>query len=196
MIRINLLPFRKARKKENVRQQISVFFLALIFLTLGMSYLAVSLNRKIQDMDSRIKTSTKQLDDLTILTKEIDEIKKKLDVLKKKTAVIKNLELNRKSSVILLDTMTNMVIPGRMWFTSLSALSDTVEINGLALDNKTVADFMIQLEGSQLFSSVNLKTLKQQAIKDVILKNFEISCRKIVVLDKESSDKSDKAVKK
>jgi type IV pilus assembly protein PilN len=193
MIRINLLPFRKARKKENVRQQISIFFLALIFLTLGMSYLAVSLNRKIQDMDSRIKTSTKQLDELTVLTKEIDEIKKKLDVLKKKTAVIKNLELNRKSSVVLLDTLTSMVIPGRMWFTSLSALSDTVEINGLALDNKTVADFMIQLEGSKLFSSVNLKTLKQQAIKDVVLKNFEISCRKIVVLDTESPDK---AVKK
>ncbi len=190
MIRINLLPFRKARKKENVRQQISVFLLALIFLTLGMSYLAVSLNSKIQDMDNRIKTSTKQLDDLTVLTKEIDEIKKKLDVLRKKTAVIKNLEQNRRSSVILLDTMSNMVIPGRMWFTSLSAVGETVEINGLALDNKTVADFMLQLESTKQFSSVNLKTLKQQPIKDVVLKNFEISCRKIVVLDKETSEKA------
>jgi type IV pilus assembly protein PilN len=192
MIRINLLPFRKARKKENVRQQISVYFLALIFLTLGMSYFTVALDRKIQDMDNRIKTSTQQLNELTVLTKEIDEIKKKLGVIKKKTAVINNLELNRKSSVILLDTMTSMVIPGRMWFTNLSAIGDNVEINGLALDNKTVADFMIKLEGSKLFSSVNLKTLKQQAIKDVVLKNFEITCRKIVVLDKESSEKAAK----
>ena len=128
-----------------------------------------------------------------MLTKEIDDIKKKLDIIKKKTAVIKNLEQNRKSSVILLDTMTNMVIPGRMWFTSLSAISDSVEINGLALDNKTVADFMIKLEGSKLFSSVSLKTLKQQAIKDVGLKNFEISCRKIVKLEEGTSEK---AVKK
>jgi type IV pilus assembly protein PilN len=192
MIRINLLPFRKARKKENVRQQISVFFLAMIFLTLGMSYFAAALNRKIEDMDGRIKTSTLQLNELTGLTKEIDEIKKKLGIITKKTAVIKNLELNRKASVILLDTMTSMVIPGRMWFTSLSAISDTVEIIGLALDNKTVADFMIQLEGSKLFSSVSLKTLKQQAIKDVALKNFEISCRKIVPLDKESAEKAAK----
>jgi len=127
-----------------------------------------------------------------VLTKEIDEIKKKLGVIKKKTVVIKNLALNRKSSVTLLDTMTSMVIPGRMWFTSLAAISDTVEIQGVALDNKTVADFMIQLEGSKLFSSVNLKTLKQQSVKDVVLKNFEISCRKIVVLDKESSEKAAK----
>ena len=192
MIRINLLPFRKARKKENVRQQISVFILALIFLTLGMSYIAAALERKIHEMDNRIKTSTHQLNELTVLTKEIAEIKKKLDTIKKKTAVIKNLELNRKSSVILLDTMTSMVIPGRMWFTSLSAMDDTVGINGLALDNKTVADFMIQLEGSKLFSSVSLKTLKQQAIKDIVLKNFEISCRKVLVLDNESSEKAAK----
>ena len=86
-----------------------------------------------------------------------------------------------------------MVIPGRMWFTSLSDISESVEINGLALDNKTVADFMIKLEGSKLFSGVSLKTLKQQAIKDVILKNFEISCRKIA---KPEAATSDKAVKK
>jgi len=192
MIRINLLPFRSARKKENVRQQISVFCLALIFLTLGMSYFAAALSRKIQAMDDRIKTATQQLKELTVVTKEIDEIKKKLGVIKKKTAVIKNLDLNRKSSVILLDTMTSMVIPGRMWFTSLSDLGDTVGINGIALDNKTVADFMIQMEGSRLFSNVSLKTLKQQTIKDVVLKNFDISCRKIVVLDNESSAKAAK----
>ena len=58
MIRINLLPFRKARKKENVRQQISIFILVVIFLTLGMSYFALALNRKIQNLDNRIKTST------------------------------------------------------------------------------------------------------------------------------------------
>ena len=189
MIRINLLPFRKARKKENARQQISIFILVVIFLTLGMSYLVLTLNRKIEDFDNRIKTSTKQLSELTVLTNEIDDIKKKLDTIKKKIAVIKNLEQNRKSSVILLDTMTRMVIPGRMWFASLSATSDSVVINGLALDNKTVADFMIKLEGSKLFSSVSLKTIKQQVIKDVDLKNFEILCRKIVKLEEGISEK-------
>ena len=95
-----------------------------------------------------------------MVTKEIADIKKKLEIIRKKTVFIKNLEQNRKSSVILLDTMTGMVIPGRMWFTSLSDISDSVEINGLALDNKTMADFMINLEGSKLFSNVSLKTVK------------------------------------
>lgn len=193
MIRINLLPFRKARKRENVRQQVSIFILVLIFLILGMSYLALSLNRKVKNLDDRIKSSKHQLSELMLVTKEIDEIKKKLDIIRKKTAVIKNLDQNRKSSVILLDTMTHLVIPGRMWFTNLSAVSDSVDITGLALDNKTVADFMIMLESSKLFSSVNLKTLKQHAIKDVSLKNFEITCKRIVKLEEGASEK---AVKK
>jgi len=162
-------------------------------LTLGMSYLALALNQKIQNLDNRIKASNQQLNELAVITKEIADIKKKLDIIRKKTAVIKNLEQNRKSSVILLDTMTGMVIPGRMWFTSLSDISDSVEIIGLALDNKTVADFMINLEGSKLFSSVSLKTIKQQTIKDVVLKNFEVSCRKIIKLEEGASEK---AVKK
>ena len=57
MIRINLLPFRKARKKEDVRKKISIFILVLIFLTLGMSYLALALNQKIQNLGNRIKAS-------------------------------------------------------------------------------------------------------------------------------------------
>jgi type IV pilus assembly protein PilN len=193
MIRINLLPFRKARKKENIRQQLSVFILAVIFLTLGLSYLAILLDRKVQDLDKRIKTSTQQLSELAALTKEIDEIKKKLDVIRKKTDVIKNLELNRKAAVVLLDSMPDILIPGRMWFTNLSAMGDSIEINGLALDNKTVADFMLRLEGSKLFSLVSLKTLKQQSIKDVGLKNFEIICKKNTKIDKDSVNK---AVKK
>ena len=35
-------------------------------------------------------------------------------------------------------------------------------INGIALDNKTVADFMVRLEDCGLFKSVDLKTLKRK----------------------------------
>ncbi len=179
MIRINLLPFRKARAKENVRQQISVFFLALVLSTLAMSYIAIYCDRKINGMDEQIKNDRQQLESLNKLTKEISEIKKSLEIIKKKTAVIKNLQLNRKSSAMLLDAMTCMVIPNRMWFTSLSDIGATVSIAGMALDNKTVADFMVRLETSGLFSSVRLNTLRQQSIKNVTLKSFDVSCSKI-----------------
>ena len=193
MIRINLLPFRKARAKENVRQQISVFLLAFALLTLTMFYTAMYCNRKIAGMDEQIKNDRQQLESLNKLTKEISEIKKNLEIIKKKTAVIKDLQLNRNSSSMLLDAMTYMVVPNRMWFTSLSDIGATVDIVGMALDNKTVADFMVRLETSGLFSAVNLRTLKQQTIRNVTIKNFDVSCTRIV---KSVSASAGKAVKK
>ena len=43
MIRINLLPVRAARNKENIRWQISVFFLLIFFALMVMTYLTVGL---------------------------------------------------------------------------------------------------------------------------------------------------------
>ena len=161
MIRINLLPFRKARKKENVRQQVTIFVLAVVLLILGMYYYQTILSRKLQVLDDKIKVSQQQLADLGKLTKEIEEIKKKLELIKKKTEVIKNLEKERRTPVILLETVTSMVISDHMWFTSLSVLNDGVDITGVAMDNRTIADFMTQLEGTKQFTDVNLKKIEQ-----------------------------------
>jgi type IV pilus assembly protein PilN len=65
-----------------------------------------------------------------------------------------------------------------MWFTNMESRQKSVRIAGIALDNKTVADFMVRLEKSGLFSDVDLKTLKQRKVGKSNLKSFQISCRK------------------
>ncbi|MBU4012791.1 MAG: PilN domain-containing protein [Proteobacteria bacterium] len=179
MIKVNLLPFRAARKKENIRRQVSIFFLLTIFVALCMYYYNISLNNKINDYNVKIENIKNEVAKYNQITKEVEDIKNRLDVLNKKTGVIKNLELNRKEPVRLLDIMTSMVIPKQMWFTNLEAKEEVVTIKGFALDNKTVADFMTRLEESKLFDSVNLMTLKQQSYnKNINLKGFVISCNK------------------
>ena len=54
MIRINLLPFRAARRRENIRQQVSVFVLLIIFLILGLSYYSIHLDKKIKIIQNEI----------------------------------------------------------------------------------------------------------------------------------------------
>jgi type IV pilus assembly protein PilN len=53
-----------------------------------------------------------------------------------------------------------------------------LEIEGFALDNKTVADFMTRLESSNMFSNIDLKTVKQESIKGVNLKQFIVTLQK------------------
>ena len=179
MIRINLLPFRAARKKENIRQQISGFVLFLFLLTGLLYWVGGFWSNKIDDLNMDIQGIQRELTATQTAAKEVDKIKKELDELQKKTEVIGSLKKSRREPVQMLEAMTRLVVEKRMWFTDFSDSDQTVKIKGIALDNKTVADFMTLLEESALFSNVNLDNLKQQTMfENMSLKNFEITCSK------------------
>lgn len=179
MIRINLLPFRAARKKENIRRQISVFVLSLFLVAAILYYVSGFWSKKITLLNAQIDQINQELTVATVAAKEVDKIKKDLDALQKKTDVIQNLEKTRRKPFEVLVAMTELLVKNRMWFTDFSDLQKTIKIKGIALDNKTVADFMTQLEGSGLFSTVNLDSLKQTVLQNTLnLKSFEITCQK------------------
>lgn len=181
MIRINLLPYRDRRKKEIVQRQLSVFVISLFCLIVALIYFNAVLNGRVARLKSSIDVTRKEIAQYNLINKEIEEINKKLDILKKKTLVIENLQMERKKPLELLDVMTKVIIPKRMWFTSLTSENETVSISGIALDNKTVADFMTSLETTNLFTSVSLKSIRQEIIREgnLNLKRFEIVCGKV-----------------
>ncbi len=179
MIRINLLPFRTERKKENVRRQVSLFLLSLILVLVVLVYYNFSLSSKVSKLNNKISATKTELQRYNEINKEIARIKQNLEMLRKKMAVIEKLESDRHAPVRLMETMTQVLMAMRMWFTKLDVRENTVDIVGIALDNKTVADFMVRLQNSGLFSSVNLKTLKRQEVQGSNLKSCQISCTKV-----------------
>jgi type IV pilus assembly protein PilN len=181
MIRINLLPFRATRKKENVRRQVSIFLLSLAFLLIILFYYNFTLNSKIDNFNAKIKQTKTELEKYEKINKEIAQIKKKLNNLKKKMAVMDTLENNRFAPIKLMNAMTQVIVPKRMWFTRLQSKGNRVNISGIAQDNTTVADFMVRLEQSGLFKDVDLKTLKSRKGKkgrSAKFKTFKVSCIK------------------
>lgn len=181
MIRINLLPFRAARRKENIRQQVSMFFLTLVFFILALIYVTIQMNQRM----GRIEGDIAQVNSQITLYKEkaarVTQIMKNLDVLEQKFQIVKTLEARRWEPVALLDAMTTLVVPERMWITSIKTRDTTVTLKGIAFDNKTVADFMTRIEVSPLFSGVDLKNIKMKVIdKTIQMKAFELLCNKTV----------------
>ena len=55
MIRINLLPFRSDRKKENIRRQLSIFVLSLILAVVAIFGINFFLSSQIDDLGRRIR---------------------------------------------------------------------------------------------------------------------------------------------
>ncbi|MGB5156098.1 MAG: PilN domain-containing protein [Desulfobacterales bacterium] len=180
MIRINLLPFRTARKKENVRRQISILSLALVLVFIILIYRNFEQSGKIKEIHGKIESINIEIAKYAVINKELAEITKKLNNSNNRMEVIKGLEANRYEPVRLLDAFTSIIIPKRMWFVSLSSNGNNVNISGVAVDNQTVADFMTRLEASKLFNIVNLSMLRKDTAssKPASFKHFEILCIK------------------
>ncbi|MBI9083925.1 MAG: PilN domain-containing protein [Desulfobacterales bacterium] len=194
MIRINLLPFRAARKKENVRRQISIFFLSVFLLAVAMLYYNSILADQQADLEKSVASIQTEIKTYDKDNREIAVLKKKLATLEKKTTVIEDLTLSREEAVRLLDVMTRVVVDKRMWLTSFRASGTGINLSGTALDNKTIADFMTRLEDSPRFTSVRLKSSQQQKVKGLNLKKFDISCS-LVTLAKLKKQEADKKAK-
>lgn len=222
MIRINLLPFRAARKKENVRQQVSIFLLLVVVLAVALAWYNTRLNRRIVSLEEQIDYTEREIIRYKKIAKEVEELKDKIALLRDKLRIIEQLDQDRDAAFTLLDTLTRVVVEKelnqgkpekRLWFTRMEAMEERVrppartdargrgrnanqneavaektEVNirlfGVAIDNKTVADFMTRVEESGEFKDVRLVTIQQFKVKqgggreEINLKSFEISCRR------------------
>ncbi len=177
MIRINLLPYRAARKKENIRVQVNIFIGSVVILLLLVWVFNTFLNGRIDRLKANIVATKAQVAKYEKINKEIAEIKKKLNILERKIKVIESLEADRKLPVENLDSLYNLLVEKRMWYTGLEEKNKTFKVTGIALDNYTVADFMTRIEKSDRFDNVTLKSVKQHTLKEknLKLKEFEVN---------------------
>jgi type IV pilus assembly protein PilN len=179
MIRINLLPFRVARRKENIRKQISIFLLCVLLILAALFLYTQSMNKKIANIKEKTIKVERQIATYKEKADRVAQIKKDLKILEEKLEIVASLKKQRKKQLILFDAMTDLIVPTRMWLESFKTNGNSVIIKGIAFDNPTIADFMEKLEKSSLFSSVDLKTAKMKKFKnDVMLKSFELLCSK------------------
>ena len=177
MIRINLLPFRAARKKENIKRQITTYALTVAFLLTIMSYYFLKLNSELSNLKeeenrvrAELKTYEKTIKRITQLEKKIKEIRTKLNV-------IKTLIKNKTGPVHLLDEISKAVPKDKVWLNSFQESKGILRLQGTATDNKTVALFMINLEKSKYIQSVDLQKSQLAVMQGMNLSNFSLQCK-------------------
>lgn len=188
MIRINLLPYRAFRKKENVRRQVSIFFLSLLLVLVVLVWIHFYLGSKQKTLKTSVEDTKKELASYKEKDQRIRELQQKLADLEKRTQVIKDLEQNRHEPVYVMDGLTQKVVESRMWLTRLALGDQQMDLSGVAVDNKTVADFMDNLQAMRksgqanapLFPQIDLKQVQSEKIQNANLKSFQIIANKTV----------------
>jgi type IV pilus assembly protein PilN len=180
MIRINLLPFRAARKREDIRRQVSIsgLLFLLFIVVLGVWFISLATNvsgLKSQETNKKVELESyqKELQEIKDREKRIKEIQAKLDV-------IHELEKGKTGPVLLLSAIADAVPRQKLWLTSLKEGNGTLTLTGIAMDNETVALFMNNLENAKsVITSVDLKSAILKEIPQYRLKvsDFALECK-------------------
>jgi type IV pilus assembly protein PilN len=178
MIRINLLPFRAARKRENIRRQISIFALVLLLLFTGMGYQYYGLSSELSEVKAEQKEVKKELRSYNKILRKIKRLNKRIRSLKRKLRVIKQLEKGKSGPVLLLDQISSAVPKDKLWISSLNQKKKSLRLTGTAMDNATVALFIDNLESSKQISRVDFQSVKLRDIKKYKLRvsDFVLKC--------------------
>ena len=198
MIRINLFPFRAARIKENIRRQVTVYLLTVIFLIAVMSYYFLDLNGKIKSLRRDQDAKEKELASFKDINIKIGKLKKTIAEVEVKLKTIKGLEKGKTGPVKLLDDIATSVPKDKLWLTTLREEKGVLTLIGTAMDNETVADFMNRLESTVSLKSVQLVRTKQKKMKELklSLKDFELSCKTYAFKEKPPPETKKKKRKK
>lgn len=198
MIRINLFPFRAARIKENIRRQVTVYLLTVIFLIAVMSYYFLDLNGKVKSLRRDQDAKEKELASFKDINIKIGKLKKTIAEVEVKLKTIKGLEKGKTGPVKLLDDIATSVPKDKLWLTTLREEKGVLTLIGTAMDNETVADFMNRLESTVSLKSVQLVRTKQKKMKELklSLKDFELSCKTYAFKEKPPPETKKKKRKK
>jgi len=191
MIRINLLPVRQIKKRIQSRNELIALlcFLLLVLTILGMVFL--SLNSKVDSMNQEISKLSKEKEKHDAVLKRISKIKKDQAALETKLQVIQNLKTNSQLPVRVLDGIAYLTPPTRIWLESISLQGSKLTMNGIAMDNETIAQYMQSIKESPLFNAAELKSSRQADINGQKLKQFDMT----VSIEKTSSALAAEALK-
>jgi len=171
VIRINLLPWREARRKAHNLQ---------FFILMGMvAGLAASIVLLVHGYyATRISTQTERnrflKDENTKLDKEIEEIKKlkeEIQALLSRKQVIETLQADRAQTVYLLEQLVRQT-PDGVYLKLIRQTGRKVNLSGYAQSNARVSTLMRNFEASPYLESPELVEIKVANINNKRLSEF------------------------
>lgn len=137
------------------------------------------MSKKVNTLKSEVKTTEDEINRLTKIVGDVKKHKRKKKELQRKIEIIDMLNRKKTGPVHMLDELSNNT-PEKLWITSLKESNLKLTLDGIALDNETIAHFMRGLERSSYFSNIELIQSQQHIEKERKLKKFHIKCQVVL----------------
>jgi type IV pilus assembly protein PilN len=175
MIKINLLKARREKKKIGVRKEMIVFILSMVAVLALLFVVQWFIGDEKEKALAQISNTKKEIEYYKSLRTEFEKAKEQQKILQEKLNVINLLRKEKASSAKVLDELS-IDKPEKVYFESVKKDGSRLGIEGVALDDETVANFMTNLRKSKLFKNVDLIVTEQIEVSKIPLKKFILSC--------------------
>lgn len=177
MIRINLLPAREAKRRQELRRQLQIGALALV-LAVGAGvwgYMVQNQELELRKQDvARLDTEIKRLEEII---KEVRKYENQKSLMEKKVGAIEDIKLSQRRPARLLDEISAS-LPEKMWLLSIKDVGGGgLQIIGRSFDNVDIAAFMENLERLPSFGSVELVESKSELVQGRSVVAFTVVAR-------------------
>jgi len=186
MIRINLLPYRPERRKNQILQHLGWLFGSIALAAALLMGANMYGNGQLEDLQVEFGQLQAQNN---ILKKKIGKIRNldrlRIDV-ERKLALVDKLQQGRFES---LNTFAELskVIPENVWLTSITDNAGKLKVTGLGESNKAVANFMRSLDQSPLFGDISLQVIVRKVAGGVPVRNFTMTFSRLLQAKKDGS---------
>jgi type IV pilus assembly protein PilN len=171
MIKINLLP-KEARKRVGIWDQIFILAAILILTFGGIGVTWRYLNGVIEQKQAAIEKTKQRLAELQKVIDEIKAFEQQRAALEQKLQVIAKLEKEQKLPVHLLDELY-LTLVDDMWLRAVQQAGEALSIQGSALSNPVVANYMKSLEKS--FGNVELVISQARPVGTREVRDFQLT---------------------
>jgi type IV pilus assembly protein PilN len=176
MILINLLPIKQLQAEVTRRREIIIgsVVLGTALLVLLGTYLYQSY--QLTQRENELAQLRTELQALNAKVKEVADLQTRIKDLRGKQKIIEDLN-NKKTGPVRVMESLSLATPATLWLTDLRDVGGILSLNGLAIDNETVANFMRSLAESKHFTHVEVVETIQGTGPLSAFKKFAIQAR-------------------
>ncbi|MFK5915608.1 MAG: PilN domain-containing protein [Woeseiaceae bacterium] len=161
MAHINLLPWREERRKEQLKQFLTMLGLSVVLMILIILAVHLQYNRMISAQESRNNFLSREITAVEKQIREINTLSKEKKRLLARMEVIQQLQRNRPGIVHLFEEMVK-VIPEGSYIKSLKQSGKNLTINGVAQSNARVSAYMRNIDSSDWLTKPVLNIIQKK----------------------------------
>jgi len=163
---------------------------------IAISLVALKISYNIRTLKKELITLRQKKASYQPMLDEIEKLKNDKRILETKLTIINNLIKGTQITVRLLDEVASITPPNRMWLKSIDYNNNKMQIQGVALDNATIARYMNSLNNSDYLENSELKNSSQITVATKNLQSFDIDVNVQGISDEAKNENKTQKIKK